>query len=529
MTSLPVADRMRVARLGTRLGERPDRLARAAYASASFGSGVLGSIAAASARYPSAPAIRTDQGELTYAQLWRRSGQLATVLRDRGLTSQDKVALLARNGVFFVVALTAAARLGCDVVLLNTSMAAPQIASVSRSEEVALVLYDDTLASLTAECGTAAPGSAVLGSAVLGSAEAMAAAAGAGRQPVPPPQRTGDFIVLTSGTTGRPKGARRPSGGAGTPAIGAFAARFPWGVRRTVVVPAPFFHSWGLAGLLISLALSCTVVTRAEFDARATLEDMAASRADLLLAVPAMLQRIADLDPADFVRNDVRSLRGIISSGSSLPPSVATDVLNRFGPVLYNVYGSTEVAACTIAGPRDLRRDPGTAGRPAPGVRVEVLDAEGNPCPPGLVGQVFVGSVMRFEGYTDGQGKPVQHGLLASGDLGRFDSAGRLTIVGREDDMIVSGGENVYPAEVEELLLAHPAVADAAVIGVPDAEFGQGLEAFIVPAPGANLDAAGVRAFVRARLARYKVPRAVRFLDGLPRTATGKLQRQRLT
>jgi fatty-acyl-CoA synthase len=509
---------MRVARLGAKLGERPDRLVRAACASASFGSGVLGSIAAATARYPAATAIRTEQAELTYAQLWRRSGQLATVLRGRGLTSQDKVALLARNGVFFVVVLIAAVRLGCDVVLLNTSMAGPQLAAITDSEEVALVLCDDALASLTAACG----------SAVMGSADAMAIAADADRQPVPPPRRISDFIVLTSGTTGRPKGARRASAGAGTSAVRAFAARLPWGIRRTVVVSAPFFHFWGLAALLISLALSCTVLTRPEFDARATLEDVASSRADLLLAVPAMLQRITDLDSADFVRNDVRSLRGIISSGSSLPPSVATDVLNRFGPVLYNVYGSTEVAACTIAGPRDLRRDPATAGRPAPGVRVEVVDAKGNPCPPGAVGRVFVGSAMRFEGYTTGTGKPTLRGLLASGDLGRFDSSGRLAIVGREDDMIVSGGENVYPVEVEDLLLTHPAVADAAVIGVPDAEFGQGLKAFIVLKPGADLSETDVRAFVRARLARYKVPRAVRFPDELPRTATGKLLRRRL-
>jgi fatty-acyl-CoA synthase len=208
---------------------------------------------------------------------------------------------------------------------------------------------------------------------------------------------------------------------------------------------------------------------------------------------------------------------------------VATDVLNRFGPVLYNVYGSTEVAACTIASPRDLRHDPATAGRPAPGVRVEVVDAEGNPCPPDVVGRVFVGSAMRFEGYTSGEGKPMLRGLLASGDLGRFGSSGRLTIVGREDDMIVSGGENVYPVEVEDLLLTHPAVADVAVVGVPDAEFGQGLEAFVVPEPGADLDETEVRAFVKARLARYKVPRAVRFLDELPRTATGKVLRRRLT
>ena len=519
MTSLSVSDTMRTARLGAKLGERPDRLLRAACASASFGSGALGSIAVATARYPEATAIRTDQAGLTYAQLWRRSGQLAAVLRNRGLTSEDKVALLARNDVFFVVALTGAARLGCDVVLLNTSMAAPQIASITAAEEVALVLHDDALASLTAEWGAA----------VLGSADAMAASADAGRQPVPPPRRASDFIVLTSGTTGRPKGARRPSAGASASAVRGFAARIPWGVRRTVVVPAPFFHSWGLAALLISLALSCTVVTRPEFDARATLEDLAAGRADLLVAVPAMLQRIADLDPGDFIRNDVRSLRGIISSGSSLPPSVATDVLNRFGPVLYNVYGSTELAACTIASPRDLRHDPATAGRPAPGVRVEVVDAEGDPCPPDVVGRVFVGSAMRFKGYTSGEGKPMLRGLLASGDLGRFGFSGRLTIVGREDDMIVSGGENVHPVEVEDLLLTHPAVADVAVVGVPDAEFGQGLEAFVVPEPGADLDETEVRAFVKARLARYKVPRAVRFLDELPRTATGKVLRRRLT
>ena len=161
-------------------------------------------------------------------------------------------------------------------------------------------------------------------------------------------------------------------------------------------------------------------------------------------------------------------------------------------------------------------------------MRVEILDDDGEPMARGLAGRVFVGGAARFDGYTSGPGKEAQHGLLSSGDMGHFDADGCLFIDGRDDDMIVSGGENVYPAEVEELLAHHPAVAEVAVIGVPDEEFGQALSAFVVVRPGHELDVEAVRHHVRSHLARYKVPRRVTFLDELPRNPTGKVLKRAL-
>jgi fatty-acyl-CoA synthase len=198
------------------------------------------------------------------------------------------------------------------------------------------------------------------------------------------------------------------------------------------------------------------------------------------------------------------------------------------GRVLYNVYGSTEVALATVATPGDLSWAPATAGRVAFGSRVEVVDEAGRPVPAGATGRIFVGSAMGFEGYTSGADKERLRGLVAAGDVGHFDARGRLFVDGREDDMIVSGGENVFPAEVEDVLSLHPGIADVAVTGVDDDEFGQALAAFVVRRPGAALSVDDVRDHVRRSLARFKVPRRVVFVDDLPRTATGKVVKRLL-
>jgi fatty-acyl-CoA synthase len=501
-----------------RVPERPDRVVRALGAMRPYGFGVLGGIAGAVARYPEATALQTDSGRLTYSELWQEAERLARALRAEGVTGEDRVGLLAKNNLFFVVALIAISRLGADVVLFNTAMACPQTAEVAVGEGVGHLLHDDELRSVAQHCDGV----------VLGESELRNKAMAAPQEPLLPPSRISELVVLTSGTTGRPKGARRPSGGASVFAASAFAGRLPWRVRRTVVVPAPFFHAWGLSVLLISLSLSCTVVTRRDFDALGTLADVADNKADMLALVPVMMQRILALDASAFVEHDTHHLRGIVSSGSALPAPVAEAAMLRFGPILYNVYGSTEVSAATIAAPGDLRRDPQTAGRPAPGVRVEVVDADGARAAVGETGRVFVGSSMRFEGYTAGEGKQVIRGMLSTGDLGVLDRSGCLRVVGREDDMVVSGGENVYPGAVEDLLANHPDIAEVAVIGVPDDEFGQRLKAFVVTAPGAALEADQVREYVRTTLSRYEVPKAVEFLDELPRTATGKILRREL-
>ena len=294
------------------------------------------------------------------------------------------------------------------------------------------------------------------------------------------------------------------------------------------MIAAPLFHAWGLSHMGVGLGMSSTAVLHPQFDPEAVLASIAEHRANGLVVVPVMLQRILGLGDEVLARHDTSSLRYIASSGSALGSTLATAALRRFGPVLYNIYGSTEVSLATIAGPADLQAAPSTAGRTAAGSVVRILDADGNELGVDEVGRVFVGNRSRFDGYTGGGTKEEIGGLLSSGDLGHFDRAGRLFIDGRDDDMIVSGGENVFPAEVEDLLASHPSIAEAAVIGVADDEFGQRLKAFVVRRPGATLTQRQVKDHVRTHLARYKVPATVVFIDALPRTTTGKLRRQDL-
>jgi acyl-CoA synthetase (AMP-forming)/AMP-acid ligase II len=229
------------------------------------------------------------------------------------------------------------------------------------------------------------------------------------------------------------------------------------------------------------------------------------------------------VEPAKAVPPVPTPLRVVAVSGSALPGGLATRFMDAYGDVLYNLYGSTEASWVSIATPEELRHAPNTAGRPPHGTRVSIVSQAGAPMPPGHTGRILVGNEMLFEGYTNGTSGARQDGLLATGDLGHVDQDGLLYVDGREDDMIVSGGENVFPSEVEDLLAGLPQVREVAVVGVPDAEFGQRLVAWIALYPGEVLDADAVREYVRRNLARFAVPRDVRFVRALPRNATGKV------
>jgi fatty-acyl-CoA synthase len=248
-----------------------------------------------------------------------------------------------------------------------------------------------------------------------------------------------------------------------------------------------------------------------------------AERAQVLTGVPVMFERLMRLDHATFSRYDVHSVRVLASSGAALGAPLTERLLRRFGPVVHSIYGSTEVALATVAGPGDLTAAPATAGRPLPGVRVEIVGPDGAILRRGERGRVFVGNRMGFQGYTGGGTKEVVGGMLSSGDMGYFDADGRLFIDGREDDMVVSGGENVYPAEVEALLARRDDVEEVAVFGVPDEEFGQRLRAVVVPARNSSVTEEELRDHVRGRLASYLVPREVVFADSLPRNEMGKV------
>ncbi len=294
------------------------------------------------------------------------------------------------------------------------------------------------------------------------------------------------------------------------------------------MIVAPLFHAWGFAHLQLGFALSSTLILRRKFDPEDTLATIAQHEATAAPMVPVMLQRILELPEEKRSRYDVSSLRAVPLSGSALPGDLAVRFMDEFGDVLYNLYGSTEVAWATIASPRDLRDAPGTSGRAPHGTVVRILDDDDNDVAPGETGRIFVGNEMLFEGYTGGGSKDVVDGLLSTGDVGHLDRDGRLFVEGRSDDMIVSGGENVYPEEVEDVLARHEAIEEAAAIGVEDDKFGQRLAAFVVLRKGKELSADDVRSHVKQNLARYKVPRDVEFVDELPRNSTGKVLKREL-
>ena len=505
-------------RANTSWCERPDRLSRAVLAAFPYGTGFLAAVAASAARYPRAAAVATSDQCVSYRGLWRGSGALAGALKRRGVGSADRVGILCRNSPTFVYALLAVAMVGADIVLLNTAMGGSQLADVIAAENVTTVLHDDDFGAVV---------SVIVGVRTLDATGMRAIVEDRPLEWVEPPERDSRLVILTSGTTGRPKGASR-STASGAHGVASVLASIPFRLRDRTVVAAPFFHGWGLAALLTCLGLSGSVFTAPEFDAGEVLSLLSSHRAHGLVLVPTMLQRICALPPAQLARADTENLRVIASSGSALPGRLATEALDRFGQVLYNVYGSTEVAAATIARPADLRRDPATAGRPALGVRVEVLSEHGAPVPPGTVGRICVNSKARYDGYTGGAGRDVVAGLISTGDLGYFDDRGRLFVVGREDDMIVSGGENVYPSEIEDLLNTDDRVGEAVVVGIDDDQFGQALKAVVVIAAGQQVSAQELKELIANRLARFKVPRVFEFVDALPRNATGKVLRRQL-
>jgi fatty-acyl-CoA synthase len=483
----------------------------------------------AAIRYPDEPAVIDELGTLTFAEVHRRTNGLAHGLSDHGISEGDSVAILCRNHRGFIDATVALSKLGAHALYLNTAFAAPQITDVVAREKPIALIYDEEFTGMVSEAakghkrfiawrdGESKPGDPVLEDLI----------AGGDPGDVVPPAEPGRVVILTSGTTGTPKGAARSQPETLDPAA-ALLSRIPLRARETTMIAAPMFHSWGFAHFTLGMGLSSTLVLRRKFDPEGTLSATAEHRATALAVVPVMLQRILELPAETIERYDLHALRVIAASGSALPGELATKVMDRFGDVLYNLYGSTEVAWATIATPEDLRAAPGTAGRPPRGTIVKLFDQEGHEVDPGDTGRIFVGNEMLFEGYTGGGGKDVIAGLMSTGDVGHFDEDGRLFVDGRDDEMIVSGGENVFPREVEDLLSRHDAIDEAAVIGVEDDEFGQRLKAFVVCAAGTTLTEDEVKTYVKSNLARFKVPREVVFLVQLPRNATGKVLKREL-
>jgi fatty-acyl-CoA synthase len=523
-----------LARAGMLRPSRPDRAMRAIMGLHRFGPTMAAGVVGGAARFPTAPAIIDDDGAVTFAELERRTNALARGLAGHGLTEGRTLALMCRNHRGFIEVAAACSKLGVHVVLLNTGFAGPQVAEVVERESADSIVYDREFAATIAQARGArvcfvadADADAHVNGAAAGDTSLARLIATRVATPLPPPAAAGRAVILTSGTTGTPKGANRPAPTSMGP-MAALLSAIPMRARETTVIAAPLFHAWGFAHMLLATALSSTIVLRRRFEPLEMAQAVSAHRADALVVVPVMLQRMLEADPARLRALDTSSLRVIAVSGSALPGPLANRVMDAFGEALYNLYGSTEVAWATVAGPSDLRAAPGTAGRPPRGTVVKILDEDGAEVPAGASGRIFVGSEMLFEGYTGGGDKDRRDGLMATGDVGHFDADGRLFVDGRDDDMIVSGGENVFPGEVEDLLAAMPGIREVAVVGVPDEEFGQRLRAVVSLAPGVELSETQLQDHVRTHLARYKVPREVVFVDELPRNTTGKILKREL-
>jgi acyl-CoA synthetase (AMP-forming)/AMP-acid ligase II/uncharacterized protein YndB with AHSA1/START domain len=501
---------------------RPDRSVRQLTSLARWGGTLAGGYGAATARSPRAIAIADETSTLTFEELDERTTRLANGLINYGVGPGGSVALICRNHGAMVESMLACSKLGADVVLLNTGLSSRQLSDVVRAQRPAVLLADDEFADLSRDASVAL--TRVRTWPERRSTDPTLAdvlAKGSARE-LRPPSKPGRVVVLTSGTTAAPKGARRPTP-RGLSETAAMLSRIPLRVGERMLLSAPLFHTWGFAALQLSMPLRASVILQRRFDPEDALRAIEMHRCTSMIVVPVMLQRILDLPAHVRNRYDTSSLRIVASSGSAVPGAVVTEFMDTFGDVLYNLYGSTEVSWASIADPFDLRCAPTTAGRPPAGTQVALLDAKGTVAPPGTPGRIFVGNGMLFEGYTDNTTKTVQRGLMATGDVGYVDADGRLFVSGRDDEMIVSGGENVFPRPVEELLTALPEVDEVAVIGVPDEQYGQRLAAYVVPRPGARLDADQVRSHVRERLARFAVPRDVFFISELPRNATGKV------
>jgi acyl-CoA synthetase (AMP-forming)/AMP-acid ligase II len=528
-----VGDAAAAAKVLTRSGlvspVRPDRLLGMALSFGRWGMSPAAAYAAGAARDPHRVAVADEREAVTYAEIDRRSTAVAHALADRGVHVGDAVALLARNSAAFVVAQAAISKLGADTLYLNTGFAGPQLGDVLAAEGATAIVADEEFVPLLDEVAADLPH--LIAWADDESLPDSVDAIGAETAPeLAPPGRDGRHIILTSGTTGRPKGAARSAPGAlaGMVELVAFLEAIPYKARGVTVLAAPAFHAWGLANLTLGMGLQSTLVTGRRFDPGQTLQLVEKHGADTLAAVPVMIQRILDLPERELRAFDTSSLRVVALSGSALPPTLALRFMDIFGPVLYSLYGSTEVAYVSVAGPADLRAAPGTAGRVLRGVTVRLVDADGNDVPRGETGRIFAGSGMTFEGYTSGEDKARLGNLTSTGDMGRLDDTGRLYVEGRDDDMIVSGGENVFPAEVEDCLHQHPDVQDVAVIGVKDERFGQALVAHVVLRDGGSASSDELRAHVKKQLANYKVPREVVVRDTLPRNETGKVLKREL-
>jgi fatty-acyl-CoA synthase len=479
---------------------------------------------------PHKPALHDRNGTLTFKELDTRANRAAHMLEAEGIKGGDRIALLLRNGREMIEIALGAQKIGVITCPLNTWAKPKELDATLGQADPKLLIYDT---AHTEQIEKVAPDD--LPMMAVGDPEKAADDSGdyedlLMRQPTAPPfpftrnRGAPKVIIHTSGTTGTPKGASRNSTDAGAGALANLLTVVPYHRDDVIVCPAPLFHSFGLATFTFATTLGMTLVLPEKFDPEGSLQLIEKHSASAASFVPVMIKRVLALDEDVKSRYDLSSLRIVMASGSAMSPDLRRDAMDLFGDVLYDLYGSTEIGWVTIATPDDMKHNPKTVGKPVPGTEVAIFSKEGDRLPAGEVGELFIKSNMLFEGYTSGESKDEREGYTSIGDLGRIDDDGYLFVEGRADDMVVIGGENVYPIEVEELIEGMDGVKEAAVLGVTDDEYGEVLAAFVVGGPSED----EIVKTCKSELASYKVPKRVEKLDELPRTSTGKILKRKL-
>ncbi|MFC5995142.1 AMP-binding protein [Pseudonocardia hispaniensis] len=489
-------------------------------------------LAAHAAASPGRPAIIDERGTLGFGELNAMVNRLTHGLLGLGLRPGDRAVWCGPNSREVVTFVHAARKIQLMAVPLAYRFTADEMRYVIADSEAVLVVVDAEQAGRIAAIRAALP--AVRHVVVFGGEPFTGAlawddvlAVGAEGDPAVP-AGPGGSMIYTSGTTGRPKGALRGPVDPAMTAAMVHSLRLQPG-NEVHLTTGPLYHSGPLVCASLNHTLGGTVVLMRRFDAQRWLDLVREHRVTNTFTAPTQLKRIVSLPAEVLMRADLSSMRSLVVNAAPMPYALKQEVIARFGDgFLFEVYGSTELGVATVLAPEDQLRKPGSCGLPVPGVEVAVLDPDGTPVAVGVAGELFVRSSATYRGYH-GHGPAVERdGWKSVGDVGYLDEEGYLSICDRLGDMIITGGMNVYPAEVEAVLHAHPDVADVAVFGVPSAEWGESVHAVVVPRPGRTLDPDELDRHVRRYLAGYKCPRTWSERATLPRTESGKLLKRQL-
>ncbi|WP_430787402.1 AMP-binding protein [Virgibacillus flavescens] len=466
-------------------------------------------------KYPTEVAVVDDHETLTYEQLLAQSNKLARCLRENKRLKPGKhVGFLCKNHASFIKAIFAVSRLGADVYLLNPEMSKIQFNELVDRYQFDLVIYD-------AELSTFVEQSSYTNDTILSYHESLPAINNFLLSPAkdtqPLPRSSASKIILqTSGTTGfSKKAAHKPSLFNYLDPFIAFVMRLKLLNHRTAYIATPIYHGYGLAVFLLFIPLGKKAVISSGFHAKRACGLIRDHQAEVVTVVPLMLQEMLRTNA-----QDLKSLVCIASGGAKLSAKLTEKTYKELGNVLYNLYGTSEAGLNFIATPQDLLYSTSTVGRKINGMQLKVLDRDMNEVETGEAGQFCIKNSWSMRDRNSA--------WMETGDLGYQDNNGYYFLCGRTDEMIISGGENVYPAEVENVLMKHSFIEDVAIIGINDEKFGQRLKAFVVPVENASLTENEIMEWLRSRVARYQLPREIELVDDLPYTALGKLDKKQL-